>query len=72
MKKALLLAGVFFSSMSVFAQDATTVADSLFENNILNEMEVVASRYNKNTPFTATTLDKKVITEQLGSRDIPN
>ena len=72
MKKALLLAGVFFSSMSVFAQDATAVADSLFKNNILNEMEVVASRYNNKTPFTATTLDKKVITEQLGSRDIPN
>ena len=72
MKKALLIVGAFVMGVSAYAQDATSVADSLFENNILNEMEVVSSRYNKNTPYTATTLDKKVLTEQLGSRDIPN
>jgi len=72
MKKFLLIVSALTATFSMSAQDATSVADSLFENNVLNEMEVVASRYNRKTPFTATTLDKKVITEQLGSRDIPN
>ena len=72
MKKFLLIVSALTATISMSAQDATSVADSLFENNVLNEMEVVASRYNRKTPFTATTLDKKVITEQLGSRDIPN
>ena len=72
MKKITAVAASLFLSFVAFSQDATSVADSLFETNILNEMEVVASRYDKRTPFTATTLDKKVLTEQLGSRDIPN
>ena len=62
MKKITAVAALLFLSVVAFSQDATSVADSLFETNILNEMEVVASRYDKRTPFTATTLDKKVLT----------
>ena len=49
MKKFLLIVSALTATFSMSAQDATSVADSLFENNVLNEMEVVASRYNRKT-----------------------
>ena len=43
-----------------------------YGSNALSAVEVLASRSTSKTPFTSTKLDKKEISENLGSRDVPN
>ena len=56
--------------MVAFAAQAQTAAmDTVVE---LTELEIVSSRSDKRAPYTVTSLPKKDIVNQLGSRDLPN
>jgi len=69
MKKQLLTLGLLGTVMSFGQLKAQAESSDTVK---LSELEIVSSRYDKKTPFTATTLTGKQISERLGSRDIPN
>ncbi|MGC6413559.1 MAG: TonB-dependent receptor plug domain-containing protein, partial [Bacteroidia bacterium] len=58
--------GIFAASINGYAQNSN--ADTVQ----LSELEIVSSRYDKKTPFTATNYTGKQIQERLASRDLPN
>ena len=43
-----------------------------YGSSSLSAVEVLASRSTSKTPFTTTTISKKQLVENLGSRDVPN
>lgn len=67
MKKLMTLAGALLLAFGAQAQ--TAALDTVVE---LTELEIVSSRSDKRAPYTVTTLPKKDIVNQLGSRDLPN
>jgi len=58
--------GIFALSINGYAQNSN--ADTVQ----LSELEIISSRYDKKTPFTATNYTGKQIQERLASRDLPN
>ena len=44
----------------------------VYGESSLSGVEVIASRSTNKTPFTSTTISKKEIVQNLGSRDVPN
>ncbi|MDP5067412.1 MAG: Plug domain-containing protein, partial [Schleiferiaceae bacterium] len=67
MKKLMTLAGALL--VAVAAQAQTAALDTVVE---LTELEIVSSRSDKRAPYSVTSLPKKDIVNQLGSRDLPN
>jgi len=67
MKKLMTLAGALLVAFAAQAQ--TAALDTVVE---LTELEIVSSRSDKRAPYSVTSLPKKDIVNQLGSRDLPN